>query len=43
MRLEGERTQMDRWVAKKGPEGLDDYRRSRNARSIDGLPALEGL
>jgi hypothetical protein len=24
--------------AKRGPEGLDRYRRERNARSIDGLP-----
>jgi hypothetical protein len=27
---------------KKGEAGLEDYRRQKNARSIDGLPALGG-
>lgn len=30
---------LDRWSAKKGPDGLVDYRVERNAMSIDGLPA----
>ncbi|GAA1947347.1 pyridoxamine 5'-phosphate oxidase family protein [Microbacterium deminutum] len=28
------------WAVKKGPEGLDAYRAEKNARSLDGLPAL---
>jgi len=42
MQLVGDRAQLVKWAAKKGPEGLDDYRRTRNDRSIDGLPALDG-
>lgn len=38
LRYEGERDQLDRWAEKKGPEGLADYRRTKNAGSIDGLP-----
>jgi hypothetical protein len=44
MRFEGRRTQMRAWVDKKlqkGPEALDDYKREKNAQSIDGLPALD--
>jgi hypothetical protein len=26
------------WAAKKGPEGMKEYRRTKNAVSIDGLP-----
>jgi hypothetical protein len=43
MRLDGERDQLVRWARKKGEDGLRDYRRDRNGRSIDGLPALEGI
>ena len=42
MSLEGDRAQLVRWAATKGPDGLDEYHRTRNGRSIDGLPALEG-
>lgn len=35
-----ERDALERWAEKKGPEGLRQYRRERNSRSIDGLPAL---
>ena len=35
------RDTLDRWAAAKGGEGLSKYRRENNARSIDGLPALE--
>jgi hypothetical protein len=35
-----ERDQLDRWAANKGPEGVIAYRQEKNARSIDGLPAL---
>ena len=37
----GERSQMAAWIEKKGPEGLVQYRATRNRASIDGLPGLE--
>ena len=40
MELVGERDQLDRWAAAKGPEGLAAYRAEKNAVSLDGLPAL---
>lgn len=39
-RFEGERTQLDAWAERKGPEGLRAYQLERNRTSIDGLPAL---
>jgi Pyridoxamine 5'-phosphate oxidase len=37
----GKRTQYDRWVEKKVRDGaLDGYVAEKNARSIDGLPAI---
>lgn len=41
MEFAGERDQLVRWAVNRGPEGLRAYRAARNARSIDGLPALE--
>ncbi len=35
------REALDMWTRKKGAEGLAAYRRQKNARSIDSLPALE--
>lgn len=35
-----ERDIMRPWAEKKGPEGLEKYRAEKNARSLDGLPAL---
>jgi hypothetical protein len=39
------RTQLSEWGAKKvregGPQALVDYKRTKNATSIDGLPALD--
>jgi hypothetical protein len=35
------REALDMWTEKKGAEGLAAYRRQKNARSIDDLPALE--
>ena len=35
-----DREALEKWAAGKGPEGLADYHRQKNARSIDGLPAL---
>jgi Pyridoxamine 5'-phosphate oxidase len=44
MAYEGERSQSRAWaqtkLAKEGPTALEDYKAEKNARSIDGLPAL---
>lgn len=40
MDLVGDRDQLDRWAASKGPDGLQAYRAEKNAVSLDGLPAL---
>jgi len=37
-----DRDALERWAEKKGPAGLTEYRRDKNAHSIDGLPALTG-
>ena len=37
----GERDTLDRWAESKGAGQLDEYRRTRNARSLDGLPAVD--
>ncbi|MDX2168539.1 MAG: pyridoxamine 5'-phosphate oxidase family protein [Deltaproteobacteria bacterium] len=37
---QGERKQLTDWAERKGEDGLDTYRRARNARSIDGLKGL---
>jgi hypothetical protein len=34
----GERDQLIRWAEAKGEDGLEDYWREKNLRSIDGLP-----
>jgi hypothetical protein len=39
-KYEGDRTTLDDWAEKKGPEKLPQYQREKNATSIDGLPAL---
>jgi hypothetical protein len=39
----GERDLLDRWAETRGEDGLVDYRATRNAQSIDGLPALDPL
>ena len=36
-----QRVALPRWTENKGADGLVSYRRQHNARSIDGLPALE--
>jgi Pyridoxamine 5'-phosphate oxidase len=45
MSHKGGRPHLGAWAAKKlrvgGPEALLDYQRQKNARSIDGLPAVE--
>ncbi len=43
MRYEGERPQQAAWIDRKlraSPDGIRDYVRERNARSIDDLPGL---
>lgn len=39
MELVTERQQLTLWAEKKGEDGLRDYRKEKNARSIDGLRA----
>lgn len=39
MDYRGQRETLGEWAARKGPEGLEAYRRSKNAYSLDGLPA----
>jgi hypothetical protein len=39
-RFENYRAQLPDWANRKGPEGLRDYQRAKNATSIDGLPAV---
>lgn len=36
----GQRDVLDKWAANKGEEGLEEYRRTKNRESIDGLPGL---
>ena len=38
--LQGQRDQLDRWALKKSEAEVERYQRTKNARSIDGLPAL---
>lgn len=40
MAYEGDRDLLTRWTDRKTDEDLADYRRKKNAKSIDGLPAL---
>jgi hypothetical protein len=45
MSFDGLRPHQDAWAEKKvrvgGAEALADYQREKNARSLDGLPAVE--
>ncbi len=43
MSYEGERDTLQRWAAQKGEAGLEEYRRNKNEKSIDGLPTPLGL
>ena len=40
LRFDEERTKLDEWADRKGPDGIVEYQRTRNAESIDGLPGL---
>lgn len=37
------RDMLDRWATSKGSEKLEDYRTTKNQKSIDGLPAFDGI
>lgn len=37
----GNRDALDQWAVTKGPAKLSEYRRAKNQKSIDGLPAFE--
>ena len=41
MAFEEDRTQLSAFAERKGPEGLEQYKAAKNARSLDGLPGLE--
>lgn len=41
--FEGHRPTMDEWAERKGPDGIRAYQAAHNAKSLDGLPALDGL
>ena len=40
MTYDGDRDLLERWAERKTDEDLDEYRRTRNGHSIDGLPAF---
>ncbi len=40
MAFEGDRSTLDKYSERKGPEGLEEYKRAKNAASLDGLPGL---
>lgn len=39
----GDRDALDRWTAHQGAQKLQAYRAAKNQRSIDGLPAFNGI
>jgi Pyridoxamine 5'-phosphate oxidase len=41
LKFENERTQLQAWAQRKGPEGLKIYREEKNRRSVDGLPGVD--
>jgi hypothetical protein len=41
MSYAGERELLPQYMQRKGRDGRADYRRQKNARSIDGLPAYD--
>ena len=43
MRFEAEREALPRWVAARGAGGIEEYQRTRNARSLDGLTGVDWL
>lgn len=43
MSFEGDRTQLAAFAERKGPDGLEIYKREKNSESLDGLPGLSVL
>lgn len=43
MDFEGHRSTLDEWADRKGREGVAEYWREKNSRSLDGLPGLAPL
>jgi hypothetical protein len=41
--FDADRTQLPAWAAHKGEDGLADYQREKNAKSLDGLKTLHWL
>jgi hypothetical protein len=41
--FQGARRQLVDWAERKGAEGIEVYQEEKNARSIDGLPALRSV
>ena len=41
MSFEGNRSQLPDYSARKGPDGIEEYKRTKNATSLDGLPGLD--
>jgi len=39
-RYDGERDQLSKWAERKGADGVEQYQRDNNVRSIDGLDGL---
>lgn len=39
----GQRDQMVNWSQRKGPDGVREYQRNKNAKSLDGLPGLRSV
>lgn len=43
LKYEGDREHAAAWAKRKGPEGIEEYKRQKNAVSIDGIPGLQGM
>jgi hypothetical protein len=41
MSFDADREELAEWAARKGPDGLVEYRAKRNATSVDGLPGWQ--
>ncbi len=41
MTFEGDRSQLPASAERKGPEGIEEYKATKNALSLDGLPGLK--
>jgi len=41
MTFKGHRDDLNEWAESKGPDKRDEYRRKKNTKSIEGLPAID--